>query len=146
MMLSLDTAYRSFGGEVEASSTPTICRLPDSRRHQLSAIALSKLEKIDLKSMVREYIEGLSTVHSAFRMTTNPKRKSWNERLGNAVKRFRDQFPDESTQALAILPVDTDGHKAGEEVYIAGPITDYLDHMQNKYSTMVNFAKRRVNF
>src|ERR1700704_5262585 len=39
MMLSLDTAYRSFGGEVEASSTPTICRLSDSRRHQLSAIA-----------------------------------------------------------------------------------------------------------
>jgi hypothetical protein len=38
-MLSLDTAYRSFGGEVEASSTPTICRLSDSRRHQLSAIA-----------------------------------------------------------------------------------------------------------
>src|SRR5258705_11028953 len=42
MMLSLDTAYRSFGGEVEASSTPTICRLPDSRRHQLSAIALDE--------------------------------------------------------------------------------------------------------
>src|SRR6266404_5976868 len=39
MMLSLDTAYRSFGGEVEASNTPTICRLPDSRRHQLSAMA-----------------------------------------------------------------------------------------------------------
>src|SRR5258707_5465072 len=38
-MLSLDTAYRSFGGEVQASSTPTICRLPDPRRHQLSAIA-----------------------------------------------------------------------------------------------------------
>ena len=35
----VDTAYRSFGGEVEASSTPTICRLSDSRRHQLSAIA-----------------------------------------------------------------------------------------------------------
>src|SRR3954453_9272524 len=39
MTLSLDTAYRSFGGEVEASSTPTICRLSDSRRHQLWAIA-----------------------------------------------------------------------------------------------------------
>src|ERR1700730_7017721 len=39
MMLSLDTAYRSFGGEVEASSTPTICAFSDSRRHQLSAIA-----------------------------------------------------------------------------------------------------------
>src|SRR5437868_7197867 len=39
MTLSLDTAYRSFGGEVEASSTPTICRPPDSRRHQFWAIA-----------------------------------------------------------------------------------------------------------
>jgi uncharacterized peroxidase-related enzyme len=38
-MLALDTAYRSFSGEVEASSTPTICRLSDSRRHQLWAIA-----------------------------------------------------------------------------------------------------------
>src|ERR1700678_4390552 len=42
MMLSLDTAYRSFSGEVEASSTPTICRLSDSSRHQLSAIAPSQ--------------------------------------------------------------------------------------------------------
>src|SRR5258705_10925409 len=42
MMLSLDTAYRSFGGEVEASSTPTICRLSDSRRHQLWTIAPSR--------------------------------------------------------------------------------------------------------
>ncbi|WP_247295462.1 hypothetical protein, partial [Bradyrhizobium sp. 87] len=37
-------AYRSFGGEVEASSTPTICRLSDSRRHQLSAIARLPIE------------------------------------------------------------------------------------------------------
>src|SRR6516225_7942545 len=44
-MLSLDTAYRSFGGEVEASSTPTICRLPDSCRHQLSAIARCVADK-----------------------------------------------------------------------------------------------------
>src|ERR1700694_2288392 len=27
MTVSLGTAYRSFGGEVEASNTPTICRL-----------------------------------------------------------------------------------------------------------------------
>src|SRR5215211_7782715 len=50
MMLSLDTAYRSFGGEVEASSTPTICRLPDSHRHQLSAIALPMTEITNITS------------------------------------------------------------------------------------------------
>src|SRR5438309_5726209 len=33
------TAYHSFGGEVEALNTPTICRLTPSCRHQLSALA-----------------------------------------------------------------------------------------------------------
>jgi hypothetical protein len=107
---------------------------------------ISKLEKIELKPMVREYIEGLSAVHNAFRIITNTKRKSWNERLGSAAKRFTDQFPDEPTSALAILPVDADGHKAAEEVYVAGPVKDYLAHLQNKYGTMVNFAKRKVTF
>src|SRR6266550_2437979 len=50
MTLSLDTAYRSFGGEVEASSTPTICRLPDSRRHQLWAIAQTKARRHGIQS------------------------------------------------------------------------------------------------
>src|SRR5262249_56660254 len=37
------TAYHSFGGEVEASSTPTIRRLIPSRRHQISPIARRKI-------------------------------------------------------------------------------------------------------
>ena len=35
-------AYHSFGGEVEASNTPTIRRLTSSRRHQLQVIAPEK--------------------------------------------------------------------------------------------------------
>src|SRR5882762_5971396 len=37
------TAYHSFGGEVEASNTPTIRRLNPSCRHQLPRIALHHL-------------------------------------------------------------------------------------------------------
>jgi hypothetical protein len=107
---------------------------------------ISKLEKIELKPMVREYIESLSVVHKAFRMITDPKRKSWTYRLDSATSRFTDQFPGESTLALAILPVDADELKAADEVYIAGPIKNYLTHLQNKYGTMVNFAKRKVDF
>src|SRR5437868_14259506 len=39
MTLVSVTAYHSFGGEVEASNTPTIRRLTPSCRHQLSPIA-----------------------------------------------------------------------------------------------------------
>src|ERR1700694_5845559 len=57
MMLSLDTAYRSFGGEVEASSTPTICRLSDSRRHQLSAIAQAQMSAMEDSLPKSKYFE-----------------------------------------------------------------------------------------
>src|SRR6267154_1537023 len=43
MTLVSVTAYHSFGGEVEASNTPTIRRLTPSCRHQLPRIALSLL-------------------------------------------------------------------------------------------------------
>src|SRR5436853_6151624 len=42
MTLVSVTAYHSFGGEVEASNTPTIRRLTPSCRHQLSPIALGR--------------------------------------------------------------------------------------------------------
>src|SRR5260370_28394523 len=63
MTLSLDTAYRSFGGEVEASSTPTICRLSDSRRHQLWAIARRVL--VTVPRDVREWLEERAKYHGS---------------------------------------------------------------------------------
>src|ERR1700732_4319677 len=53
------TAYRSFGGEVEALNTPTIRRLTLSRRHQLSALALSPPVRFakdiaDLRPFIRD--------------------------------------------------------------------------------------------
>ena len=66
--------------------------------------------------------------------------------LNKSTERFAHQFPNEPTLALSVLPVDSRGLKAGQEVYIEGPMEDYLAHMQKKYSTMVNFAKRKVDF
>ena len=107
---------------------------------------ISKLEQIEFKPMVREYIESLSIVHRAFRSIINPKRKSWTERLESAVYRFKKQFPGESTPGLAVSPVDANGLKANEEVYVADPIVAYLEHLQLKYSTMMHFAKSRAVF
>jgi hypothetical protein len=39
-------AYHSFGGEVEASNTPTIRRLTPSRRHQLPRITREHKEQL----------------------------------------------------------------------------------------------------
>lgn len=96
--------------------------------------------------MVREYIESLSTVQKVFRMVTDPKRKAWQDRLHATANRFREQFPNEPTTALAVLPVDADGVKFGDAVFVLGPMVEYLEHMQLKYLTMVDFSKRKIDF
>lgn len=117
---------------------------PDFKKSVLSEI--SALEKVEMKPMVREYIESISAIHDTFRTVTTKKINAWLEQLQNSTKRFTREFPDEGTVGLSVLPIDSRGLKAGEEVYISGPMEDYLAHMQKKYSTMVNFAKRRVDF
>jgi hypothetical protein len=58
--VSVGHGYHSFGGEVEASSTPTIHRLTPSCRHQIPAIA-------QLKSSI-----GLSAEESKLRTAKRP--------------------------------------------------------------------------
>lgn len=104
------------------------------------------LEKVELKPMVRQYIESMSAVHKTFRTTTQDVADDWLAQLKRSTDRYSSKFPTDRTLALAVLPVDDRELRAGEPVYIDGPIGTYLKHMQSKYSAMMNFAKRRVDF
>src|SRR5712691_5036484 len=57
------TAYHSFGGEVEASNTPTIRRLTPSCRHQLSPIAPARMLGVTLQS---HEVQGPKDFEAAF--------------------------------------------------------------------------------
>src|SRR5882757_1147282 len=109
MMLSLDTAYRSFGGEVEASITPTICRLPDSRRHQLSAIAPATKS---IRCGRREYrLTATPSVSHRQSKKTGPERISGRSRKMALLKRdlYRQVEGPEVTHAdRCTLVFDTD--------------------------------------
>src|SRR2546430_12779657 len=64
MTLVSVTAYHSFGGEVEASNTPTIRRLTPSCRHQLPRIAPSDFPVGKSEGVVAAY-EALQAVFSS---------------------------------------------------------------------------------
>lgn len=139
----------------DATGELTFAVLPHVDRQQLAqdkkfkkAILeeIQKLERIELKPMVREYLEGISSVHKVFRMVTEFKRKAWTGRLEGAAKKFTDQFPSEHRVGLAIVPLNAEGLKAAEEIYIDGPIIRYLDQMQRKYGAMFNLARKRMNY
>jgi hypothetical protein len=122
-------------------------QLEDDRDFKRSVLnELKALEKIELKPMVRQYIESISRVHKEFRQATEQAANDWLAQLEQSKARYTNRFPDEETLALCVLPVDTRGFEAGEPVYVAGPLPKYFTHMRSKYSAMMNFAKRRVDF
>ncbi len=57
------TAYHSFGGEVEASNTPTIRRLTPSRRDQLSCIAPASETAATVVKAVSEIVEATKSIN-----------------------------------------------------------------------------------
>src|SRR5437868_2324955 len=62
MTLVSVTAYHSFGGEVEASNTPTIRRLTPSCRHQLPRIAQAKTNEAKTRFISMGLIPGVIKV------------------------------------------------------------------------------------
>src|SRR2546430_859775 len=66
MTLMSVTAYHSFGGEVEASSTPTIRRLTPSCRHQLLRIALPNSAGSGLIYVIRQQPRRQETLRYKF--------------------------------------------------------------------------------
>ncbi|WP_061848511.1 hypothetical protein [Bradyrhizobium sp. DOA1] len=141
---------------VDQPTSMTFAVLPTVDRERLAQdgqfkksvlLEISQLGQIEFKPMVREYIEGVSAVHDKFRKMTDSKRRAWVAQLATSEARFTSCVPNPQYPApLSILPIDEDGTQAGEPVYISGPMVEYLEHMQKKYFTMVNFAKRRVDF
>ena len=120
-------------------------QLEDDRKFKRGVLKeLKSLEKLELKPMVRQYIESISRVHREFRDATEKAANDWLAQLKQSTDRFASSFPDEGTLALCVLPVDGRGFSAGEPAYIAGPLPKYFEHMRSKYSAMMNFAKRRV--
>jgi transposase len=61
MTLVSVTAYHSFGGEVEASNTPTIRRLTPSCRHQLPRIAPGYAPELNPDELVWSHMKRTGT-------------------------------------------------------------------------------------
>ena len=126
--LNLDTlrAAKSFKktvlAEIEASAGPT-----------------------ELKPIIREYVEELCKVQTEFRVAT----KSMYDKSMGLILEARDgfvaKFPG-SHVSVAALPVDQQGLKAGNPISLSAIVVEYLPHLMGRVGSMVNYARRRVDY
>lgn len=102
-------------GAVRVTVSPYLV-LDDARRNEeFKKSVLQELnslgeEKLDLKPLVRDYVEGLWSVHGMLRSDLRVKVKAWEAVLDEALLRFQSRYLDEGKlPGLAAVVCNSDG-------------------------------------
>jgi hypothetical protein len=99
----------------------------------------------ELKPIIREYVEQLCIVHAEFRAATKSMFAEAMGEITAARDKFLAQFPGSKVSVVA-LPVDEDGIKMGDPVYLNAHVIDYLPYLMSRVNSMVNYSRRRVEY
>ena len=105
--------------------------------NELSAIG----EKVDLKPLVRDYIEGLEEVHRFLRNRIKDDADGWEATLGSAMERHRR--PNEALPSLFVVQVD-DADETIEEVQVFESILTRRQKLEQRIPLYGNLSKQIV--
>ena len=72
--------------------------------------------EVEIKKLVRDYIEGLATIHMQVRSILARDIPGWESILQEAVKRFEQAFP-ENPQHVSIVARHEDGRAESEDIF-----------------------------
>ena len=84
--------------------------------------------KVDIKPMVREYIESLGTIHNDVRALLKERTESWKETYLAAIRRFSDEYPAEPQVGVAAVERIEDGTVRGE-VYLFHDLIEHIEYL-----------------
>lgn len=99
--------------------------------------------KVDLKGLVRDYIEGLAAVHAEVRDRAAAKIQSWEAVQDGAISAFKSAYPEDGIVGLAAVVRDAEGLFMEQH----GLFTDSNDHrkyLEGKNSIHTNLTHRFV--
>jgi hypothetical protein len=126
-------------------SVKALARNPDFRKKTLDEI-INGPEALQLKPMVRDYVESLSTIHEEFRAKTQSSTDRYLNTIATAKARLFAEFPKTKDFGLALFEADDEGLKVGDETGLDKTLSDYLAFLRNKNQHLVSFARRRVAY
>jgi hypothetical protein len=101
---------------------------------------------LKLKPMLRNYVEGLSTIHQSFRDATQTCVLQQMFVIEQNRQRFTSAHPNEPDMAISTYQADDEGMKVSVEHELAKTLIDYVSFLQRKNRHLVNFARRRIAY
>ena len=111
---------------------------PDFKKTVLAELAAMG-DKLDLKYLVRDYLEGLWGAHSEFRRLIGLKTTGWETILRDAIQRFDAQSTDAGS---SLSVVRRDDGRVLEKTAIFMEFVDLRIHLERRNDTLVNLTRR----
>lgn len=101
-------------------------------------------DKIDIKPLLREYIEALGKIHEKVRATLQSHIKEWEQIVLDSFDRFRQaDRQSDSVVGLAAVVRSDDGTYS-ETIQLFKGFIEYRRNLEKKNRNLVNLAKRYV--
>ncbi len=99
--------------------------------------------KVDLKFLVRDYIEGIANVHNDIRERVQPQVDHWEEKITSAIARFEQVSPEEGVIALSAIQRNEDGQWV-RTVQIFAEFMQYRRTLRKKNSYLQSLGKKYI--
>ncbi len=97
---------------------------------------------IDIRPLVRDYIEGIGKIHEKVRDAIRPDVEQWDGVVNDVIKKYQNEFgSDASLAGLAIVDEDDDGHWV-EKRTIFKEFIEKRKALESKNRVFVNLHKR----
>lgn len=104
--------------------------------------SIEKKDGIDLKLMIREYMEGLADIHIEVRALLQETIRKSKEEFSAAIRRFQKRFPKVDPYGLEL--VAEDNGNIVTNVSILKELVDSLTILEKKNKNLVKLSKRYV--
>lgn len=122
-------------------------RLEDDQKFKQSIIEELKSigEEIDLKPLVREYIECLCRVHTKVRELIEDDSMEWERTTKGVIDRFKTANPDETSLAGLALIAQSDEGEPTNIVHIFEDFLERISQLKQKNREYNRLANRLVS-
>lgn len=101
---------------------------------------------VEIKPLIRKYIELVGTVHGAFRQATAGVSSRSAELIVETVQTFAAEFPEVAGTPLVAIPCDEHGVQLGESLDISDWLDERLQQLRLKTGGTLNLSRRRVDY
>jgi hypothetical protein len=102
-------------------------------------------ERIDLKSLVRDYVEGLSIAHVALRHAIDQRVTSAVLTIEKTIESFKREFPDEKSSGGLVAVKGATGVPFEEQLAVLQEPNEYRLHLEKKNPKLVNLSRQYIS-